>query len=98
MKLEQGSHLGVGRVLQGADLSAPGVVDQDIEAAMALHRLADDRGVPGRVGHVQRDREELAGVGALEIGEGGAAAAPQRCRPGTGPLRSEPARSLTWRQ
>jgi hypothetical protein len=59
--VEQVPHLGLGGLLQGADLSPSGTVHQDIEAAMALYRLVDNRDVPGGVSDVQRDGNELIG-------------------------------------
>jgi len=67
MELEQKTHLGVGRLFQGADLSPPGPVHQDIEATKAFGRLVDNLSIAGRVRHVQHDKKEPIGVGALEI-------------------------------
>jgi hypothetical protein len=75
MELEQKSHLGVGSLFQGADLGPPGPVHQDIEATKAFRRLVDNLSVPGNVSHVQHDRKEPIGVGALEIVEAADAAA-----------------------
>jgi len=43
VEVEQVPHLGLGGLLQGADLSPSCTVYQDIEAAMARHRLVDNR-------------------------------------------------------
>ena len=69
MELEQESHLGVGGLFQGADLSPSGPVHQDIEATKAFRRLVDNLSIAGSVSHVQHDRKEPIGVGALEIVE-----------------------------
>jgi hypothetical protein len=69
MEVEQKSHLGVGGLFQGADLSPPSPVHQDIEATKAFRRLVDDLSIAGSVSHVQHDRKEPIGVGTLEIVE-----------------------------
>jgi hypothetical protein len=75
VELEQKSLFGVGGLFQGADLSPPGPVHQNIEATKAFRRLVDNLSVPGHISHVQHDRKEPIGIGALEIIEAPDAAA-----------------------
>jgi hypothetical protein len=59
MELEQKSHLGVGGLFQGADLSPPGPVHQDIEATKAFRRLVDNLNI-GPV--MSQTRRSVAGA------------------------------------
>ena len=65
--LEQVAQLGVGRLLGSADMGAPGVVHQHVDPAMPGDDVLD-RGVDGGgVGHVERQRIDLAGVRRRQV-------------------------------
>jgi hypothetical protein len=62
MDLEERAQLGVGRFLDGAHVGATSVVYEDVDAAVAAHRVIDDRCDPGLVGDVKLDRIDLIWV------------------------------------
>ena len=67
MHLEQVAQLRVGRFLGGADVSAPGVIDQHVDPAVPADDVLDRGADRGAVGHVERKRINLAGVRRREI-------------------------------
>jgi hypothetical protein len=54
--------------LDGAEETASGVVDQDVDAAEPAGRRPDDGGRLGRVGNVKRDSKEAAAVTGQRLG------------------------------
>jgi hypothetical protein len=61
VQIEQRAQLAVRGLLDGADLGAAGVVDQDVDPAVALQDGGDCGVDRGTVGDVERDGVDQAG-------------------------------------
>lgn len=69
LHVEHEAHVGVGGLLDGAEESVAGVVDDDVEAAEAVDGLGDGLLDRGRVDEVDLERQQAGRVGAVEGGE-----------------------------
>ena len=74
VQVHQVAKFAVSGLLDGADLSAAGVVDQYVDPPVPEDHFGDDGGDAGRVGDVEGDGYDAAGVRGGEFVEGFGAA------------------------